>query len=246
MFHIPPHPELHPIFEALGYALGFVVYERSVRRGDVVSNRQRWNVIAAAMLGALAGSRLVGLLEQMPSTLLSFSQIFVPSGGKAIVGGLLGGWLGVEITKKLSGIQTRTGDVFVIPLCLGIAVGRVGCLLAGLADDTYGKPTSLYWGVDFGDRVARHPTQAYEIVFLVILGLVLHRKAKLPHRNGVLFRWFIAAYLTWRLQIDFLKPEPSICGLNVTQWACVIGLVVLMASHMGFRWNPNRGAAKYA
>jgi prolipoprotein diacylglyceryltransferase len=48
-------------------------------------------------------------------------------------------------------------------------VGRIGCFLTGLADNTYGTPTGLPWGVDFGDRIHRHPTQLYEIAFLMIL-----------------------------------------------------------------------------
>jgi phosphatidylglycerol---prolipoprotein diacylglyceryl transferase len=225
------HPELHPLFEALGYALGFAAYRRArTRLGDVVNDQQRWRVIAAAAIGALAGSRLLALLEQAPHMRLTLSQLFMPGGGKTIVGGLLGGWLSVEIAKKIAGIHTRTGDLFVIPLCIGTAVGRIGCLLASLADDTYGTPTLLPWGVDFGDGITRHPTQAYEILFLIVLGLGLHHLKKRQLPNGALFRYFMAAYLTWRLLIDLLKPEPLIAGMNVIQWACLGGLAVLIAA----------------
>ncbi len=145
--------------------------------------------------------------------------------GKTVVGGLLGGWLGVEIAKRFGGIYRRTGDLFVLPLCVGIAVGRVGCLVAGLADDTYGKPTSLPWSVDFGDGIGRHPVQAYEIVFLMLMGVLLERNRKLP--EGVRFRIFVASYLAWRVVIDFLKPQPLIYGLDVIQWACLAGLATL-------------------
>lgn len=33
--------------------------------------------------------------------------------------------------------------------------------------------TTLPWGIDFGDSLLRHPTQLYEIVFLVILGCAI-------------------------------------------------------------------------
>jgi phosphatidylglycerol---prolipoprotein diacylglyceryl transferase len=228
MLHISPHPELHPVFETLGYALGFGAYKYARNRsGDVLGEQQRWSVIAAAMLGALFGSRTLGLLEQAPRMHIAIAQIMMPGGGKTIVGGLLGGWLGVEIVKRLHGIRTRTGDLFAIPLCIGIAVGRIGCLLAGLVDDTYGKPTSLPWGVELGDGVARHPTQAYEIVFLFALGLVLRFISKRPHSKGFLFQVFITAYLGWRLLIDFLKPQPVVGGLNVIQWACCAGLAAV-------------------
>ncbi|MES2392766.1 MAG: prolipoprotein diacylglyceryl transferase family protein, partial [Acidobacteriota bacterium] len=126
-------------------------------------------------------------------------QQLVQPGGKTIVGGLLGGWMGVELVKALRGVKGRTGDLFAVPLCVGIAVGRLGCFFAGLADDTYGVATSLPWGVDFGDGVRRHPTQIYEFLFLCGLALVLAKWMKRPHAEGVVFRGFMAAYLGWRL-----------------------------------------------
>jgi len=153
----------------------------------------------------------------------------------------MGGWIGVEIAKKFAGIRTRTGDLFAVALCLGIGVGRIGCLLAGLADDTYGKPTSFPWGVDFGDGIARHPTQAYEILFLAGLAAMLTYFKNRPHENGAIFRRFMAAYLAWRLLVDFLKPEPLIAGMNVLQWACVVGLAVLIVD-----WARSRRIAKSA
>jgi prolipoprotein diacylglyceryltransferase len=151
--------------------------------------------------------------------------LFSP-GGKTIVGGLLGGWLGVEIVKKLSGIKRRTGDLFALPLCVGIAVGRIGCLVAGLADDTYGKPTTLPWAVDLGDGIGRHPVQVYEILFLILLGMIVSIRAKLP--EGARFRIFLGSYLAWRVVIDFLKPQPLIHGLNLIQWSCLGGIVLLV------------------
>jgi phosphatidylglycerol:prolipoprotein diacylglycerol transferase len=231
VIRLTAHPELHPLFEALGYAVGFAAYSRArSRSADVINDHQRWSVIGAAFLGALVGSRLLEFLEQSPRAPLAISQLLIPNGGKTIVGGLLGGWLSVEIAKKFAGIHDRTGDLFAIPLCIGIGIGRLGCLMAGLTDDTYGKPTQLPWGVDFGDGIARHPTQAYEILFIIALGWTLHHLKKLPYRNGAIFRNFIGAYLTWRLVLDFLKPEPPIAGMNAVQWACIVGLAILVAT----------------
>src|SRR6201999_2912276 len=102
-------------------------------------------------------------------------------GGKTIVGGLIGGLLTVEYAKKKMGFAGRTGDLFALPLCVGIAVGRIGCFLAGLNDYTYGSVTSLPWGIDFGDGMKRHPAQLYEIIFLVCLGLFLFARMRKPH-----------------------------------------------------------------
>jgi phosphatidylglycerol:prolipoprotein diacylglycerol transferase len=223
------HPELHPVFETLAYMGGYATYRlMRARQGDALSDERRWLIIATTAVGALFGSRILGLLEQAPRSGWHWHQLLVP-GGKTIVGGLLGGWLAVEIVKRIAGIHSRTGDLFAVPLCVGIAIGRIGCFLAGLADDTYGKPTSLPWGVNFGDGIPRHPTQLYELLFLAVLGFILWKWNAKPHTNGVIFRAFMAAYLGWRLLIDFLKPQPLAHGLNMIQWACVAGLVALVA-----------------
>jgi prolipoprotein diacylglyceryltransferase len=93
--------------------------------------------------------------------------------GKTIVGGLLGGLIAVEWTKRRIGVIRSTGDDMALPLAAGMCIGRVGCFLTGLGDHTYGTPTSLPIGVDFGDGIPRHPTQLYEIAFLLALGALL-------------------------------------------------------------------------
>ena len=222
------HPALHPVFEALGYTLGFSLYRRvRTTQGDVLSTEHRWVTIAAAAIGALAGSRFLATLEQAPLRGFHWAGLFAASGGKTIVGGLLGGWLAVETAKWLLGIKTRTGDLYAAPICVGVAIGRIGCFFAGLADDTYGSPTTLPWAVDFGDGVPRHPTQLYELLFLAALAWLLWRWNARPHTQGRVFRAFMAIYLSWRFLIDFLKPEPVWCGLGVIQWACLAGLAVV-------------------
>jgi len=239
MIPIGSHPVWHPVFETLAYATGYAVFRRlRARHGDMLAEPQRWTVLAAAAVGALIGSRLLGLAEQWPTVEAAHAQgrllaLLISPGGKTIVGGLLGGWLGVEIAKSISGIHRRTGDLFALPLCVGIAVGRIGCLVAGLADDTYGKPTSLPWAVNLGDGIGRHPVQIYEILFLALLGIVLSKRAKLP--EGTRFRIFLGGYLAWRVAIDFLKTQPLIHGLNLIQWSCLAGFLVLIVDWAGAR-----------
>ena len=242
MFTLSPHPELHPVFESMGYGIGYLVYKRARRKaGDVLNEKQRWEVIASSAVGALLGSRILGLLEQAPRMHIGWSQLLLPGGGKTIVGGLLGGWFAVELVKRMQGIKSRTGDLFAVPLCIGIGIGRIGCLLAGLADDTYGKPTQRSWAVNFGDGIPRHPTQAYEILFLVALAFALEWMKRRPHVNGAVFRAFLTAYLSWRFLIDFLKPQPLVAGINLIQWACVCGLGALGADFVYTRFVANKG-----
>lgn len=238
MFPVGSHPAWHPLFEVLAYAGGYAVFRaQRAQRGDILAEPQRWTILAAAAVGALVGSRLLGLAEQWPTLLAAwqahqFLNVLVSPGGKTIVGGLLGGWIGVELIKRLAHIHGRTGDLFALPLCIGIAIGRIGCFVAGLADDTFGKPTALPWAVDFGDGIGRHPTQLYEILFLLCLAAFLLWSARYPWPEGDRFRIFLAAYLCWRFIVDFLKPQPLLAGLNLIQWACLAGILTLASARI--------------
>jgi prolipoprotein diacylglyceryltransferase len=160
--------------------------------------------------------------------------------GKTIIGALLGGTICVEYVKWRTGIRRRTGDLFAIPITIGIAIGRVGCLLAGNQDDTYGVPTSLPWGINLGDGIPRHPVQIYEVVAMVLLAILLSRIKQPQFYEGDRFRVFMLAYLTWRLLVDFLKPGVTLAGMTALQWACAFGV----AWYSGDLWRILNSLAK--
>jgi prolipoprotein diacylglyceryltransferase len=220
MFGLRLHP--HWVFESLAYFLGFRVYLMVRRKfGDPVESGARWWAIAAAAAGAAAGSKLLFLLEDPQLTASQWHDLAYAMGGKTIVGGLIGGWIAVEWIKSRIGADTSTGDLFAVPLCVGMSIGRIGCFLTGLADHTYGLPTSLPWGVNFGDGLARHPTQLYEVVLLSLLGVALLLLQRRPHRNGDIFKYFMMAYMGWRIAIGYLQPEYRLLGLSAIQFAAL-------------------------
>jgi phosphatidylglycerol:prolipoprotein diacylglycerol transferase len=228
------HP--HLFFELLAYAVAFQVYLALRRKsGDVVDDFGRWWLIAAAAVGTLLGSRLLGLLESPALLLDNFAHPALLFSGQTIVGALIGGLLAVEWTKKRLSITRRTGDLFAIPLCVGIAIGRIGCFLTGVADHTGGTPTALPWGLDSGDGISRHPAQLYEIAFALSLGIFLYQVSRRVYQEGDLFKLFMVAYFTFRLFVDYLKPEVRVfAGLSSIQWACVCTL--LYYSRDVLRW----------
>lgn len=157
-------------------------------------------------LGALAGAFVSGTLN------LSLSRIWTL--GHSIAGAIAGGIVAVEVYKLARGIRGSTGLIFVGPLALGIALGRLGCFFAGLPDYTYGTPTHLPWGVDFGDGIRRHPVQLYEsAAMLAFLAVYL---AALARQNGAFIRnsfyLFVGWYALERFCFEFLKPYPTLLG----------------------------------
>ncbi|HEX8245305.1 MAG TPA: prolipoprotein diacylglyceryl transferase family protein, partial [Longimicrobium sp.] len=120
---IPPHQ----VLEALGCFLAFRLYLALRRRsGDPLPAERRLVLLAAATVGAALGSKLLAIADN-PAPVLTHPDLRVLMAGKTIVGGLLGGLAAVELVKWRIGEKTATGDLYVFPLIVGIAVGRVGC-----------------------------------------------------------------------------------------------------------------------
>ncbi len=227
------HP--HPVMEVIAYTTGFQFYLLLRRRWPqkAAPFEQGMWLIVGAIFGALIGSKLLAFVESWPQYHMMWQATHDPAlfaGGKTIVGGLLGGWIGVEIAKYFLGIQFSTGDIYVFPLILGMSIGRIGCFLTGLPDHTYGNFTNLPWAVNFGDG-PRHPTQLYDIVFLILLGLALALRMRRPYTNGRIFRWFILVYCLYRLAVEFIKPVyRPYAGLSAIQLACISGAIVCLYS----------------
>ena len=218
------HP--HPVFESLGYTAALRLLLWQVKT-DTIPFTQRSAVMVGGIVGALVGAKGLVLLQHLDLLWAHWQQwLLLLLQGKTVVGALLGGLLGVEVTKRWLGLTQSTGDVFVYPLLIGTAIGRIGCFLTGLSDRTYGTATTLSWGVDFGDGISRHPTQLYEIAFLVVLAGMIWLRSRYPYRSGDLFQLYFAAYLGFRFLIDFLKPDfHPFLGLSAVQFACLLGLL---------------------
>ena len=230
------HP--HFVFELLAYSAAVAAYRHvRSRHEDDVSVPDRWSLAAAAIVGAVAGSRFLFWLEDPQRTLEQLTNIQYLVGGQTIVGGVIGGWIAVEWQKRRLGIHAPTGDVFAIPLALGIAVGRIGCFLSGIPDGTYGIATTLPWGIDLGDGIARHPTALYESAFMFGVAWCLSKLRRSAAR-GEVFLALIVAYLAFRVAVEFLKPGVALAaGMTAIQWAAVAGLF------MSFRtWRARRVA----
>ncbi len=159
----------------------------------------------ALALGAMAGAWLAGTLNSMPITL-------APS--HSVAGALVGGIIGVEWWKLRHGVRSSTGSIFVLPLAVGIMVGRLGCLFSGLPDLTYGVPTHLAWAVDLGDGVARHPVQVYESLAMALFLAVWipARRRQAPWATIHAFHSFVIYYAAQRFCWEFLKPYPKVIG----------------------------------
>ena len=151
-----------------------------------------------------------------------------PGLGRSIVGALAGAIAAVEIFKRARGISGSTGLIFVPAFATSVVVGRWGCFLAGISDETHGTPTALPWGHDFGDGVMRHPVQLYEsftmLAFLVVALVLIGQRNAFFMRNG--FYILVLVYAGQRFLWEFLKPYGAVVGpFNLFHLICA-GLVI--------------------
>ncbi|WP_341906782.1 prolipoprotein diacylglyceryl transferase family protein [Fluviicola taffensis] len=215
----------HLVTEIAAFFVGFRFYVFKKKRiQDVFSWEQRMILLIAAALGALIFSRVLGALENVEAWKSSPDFWMYLYSSKTVVGGLLGGWLFVEIAKYFMKLKASSGDVMTFPILLGLFIGRIGCFSQGIEEMTYGNETDWLTGMDLGDGVIRHPLALYELVVLILIGVllvVLQRKQKLS--EGMQFKLMMFLYLLYRFIAEWMKPHfPLALGLTSIQIAILI------------------------
>lgn len=229
---------VHQVFEMTAMVLGVALYRRGAK--TTVFHGVSFYLMLGCLIGAGIGNKLLHQLqhpEQWPLITSHWQLVF---SGQSLLGGLIGGWLGVEAVKYCLNIKKSTGDAYVVPLCAAIALGRIGCFLAGLHEDTYGAATDVPWGINLGDGVNRHPAPLYEALWALVALLIIPTLARrLSWPSGGQFRLFFAAYCLWRLYSETLKPAPPIThfGLSAISWAALISLVIYLPLSIRWWWH---------
>jgi len=217
----------HPLFEAVGMFLGMRYYFYLKRKStEKLSFNTSAAVLIGATAGALIGSKLIGNLEN-PYALFENFSIRKFWSNNTIVGGLAFGLLGVEMAKKIVHHKESTGDLIVFPLIFAMIIGRIGCFLTGIDEETYGIPTDSVFGMHLGDQYLRHPVALYEIAFLIVLWLGLKYIQNLKkYPSGFIFQMFMLSYFTFRFFLDFIKPRIGIIGnLGMIQIVCICVII---------------------
>lgn len=232
----------HVVFETLAFFIGVrVYYFLRKRTTDVISDVNRIIIMIGAMTGALIGSRVVALLENPDEIMHQTFFIFFQN--KTVAGGFLGGLLGVELFKKIIGVKTASGDLYVIPIIVAVFIGRIGCFLMGTAEPTYGNETTFFTGMNLGDGLLRHPVALYEMFFMVVLFIFYHRIKNKNLMNGDRFKLFMVLYFLFRFLIEFIKPYKSLfLHLSSIQWSAVFIFIYyykFIGRILGYKNNPN-------
>lgn len=217
------------------------------------------NLLYTLLLATIVGARLGHCLFYQPDYYLGswagFAEIFMPwKGGLASHGGAIALLLSMWWFSNKYGKKNHFDFLWIMDrLCITVAFA--GCLirLGNLFNsEIYGDVTSLPWGIVFdrrGEVEPKHPTQIYEALSYLILGLALiavYRKSlgRIASGSspkvfrGFFFGMFLVGCFGMRFLIEFIK-EPQVgfeegMALNMGQLLSIpfiiAGIVILIVS----------------
>jgi phosphatidylglycerol:prolipoprotein diacylglycerol transferase len=229
-------PWWHELFVALGVATATLVFWLEARRRGRDRDDRVWVVVAGALVGGAVMMRLGTWLQHVDlreNASLSEQWLY---GNRSILGGLVGAYVGAHLAKRLIGYRERTGDLFAPAVALGMAVGRIGCLLTELP----GTPTHSGWGITLSPEqaarldgpagLALHPSFGYEIAFhLVAFGVLWGWLRRQPIAPGETLTLYLAAYGIFRFLVEFVRGnEVVFAGLTRPQLFLAVTVPMLL------------------
>jgi len=197
-----------------------------------------YSIAIWAIIGGVVGARLVHVIDNWSFYQSSPGQIIaVWSGGIAIWGGVLGGFIGGTIyalwAKHPVGV---VADLTAPALVFVQAIGRLGDIANG---EHCAKATDFALGFIWTNPVSDarncpndvgvsvHPAIAYEIIWNVVALAIIWRFRGRLKPDGMLFALYLALYAVGRFGVQFFREDNSwALGLQQAQYIAILILLI--------------------
>ena len=235
----------HDLFTLLGLAAGIALYYRALRRDRILDARIVL-ISLAALAGGVIGARLLTsweVIDEVQAADLPLTYA-VTHGPRSIIGGLVGGYVAIVLSKRALGYTLSTGDYYAAAIPLALIIGRIGCFLAELP---LGTPTDLPWGMTVSPEAAAafprcpgcdgpmHPSMLYEIGFQAVAFTILVTRGPILPIRGDTLKLYLLAYGVFRFGVEFVRGnEVQAWGMTGPQ-IVLIPLVALLVLHFARR-----------
>lgn len=237
-----------------GFILGWFIFKYFYKR-EGIPLKLLDPLLYSLLIGTIVGARLGHCIFYQPEYYFGswsgFLEIFMPwKGGLASHGGAIAlllamWWYSARYGKKNDFNFLWIMDRLVITVCFAGMFIRLGNLFNS---EIYGDVTSLPWGVVFdlrGETLPKHPTQIYEALSYLLLGLGLlgAYKFRLPKlKRGEIFGIFLIVLFGVRFLIEFIK-EPQVgfeetMALNMGQ---ILSIPFIIAGIAILVWSLLKG-----
>lgn len=204
-----------------GFIVGYYIFKWFCRRENIkedMVDSLLYTLLIATIIGARLGHCIFYQPDYYFGSWQGFWEIFMPwKGGLASHGGAIALLLAMWWFVAKFGKKYNIDYLWIMDrLCLTVAFAGCMIRLGNLCNsEIYGDVTSLPWGVVFernGETLPKHPTQIYEALCYLVLGLIMvylyKNKSEKLHR-GSLFGIFLIGCFGSRFLIEFIK-EPQV------------------------------------
>lgn len=195
-----------------------------------------------AGVSGLIGARIWFLAEHYNELAADFWSAAFSSAGFTFYGGFIIASLSVIFLCKQNKLSiAKVADCLGPALCLGYAVGRLGCQLSG--DGDYGMQTTSFWGMSYATGVIptdpgvlAYPTPFFEstialVVMFILLKVDSSLKWQAPFQR---FGLYLILISTERFFIEFIRIERKFdSGYSEAQYIALI--LALIGSFMFLR-----------
>lgn len=212
------HIRYYSLFFVIGFWLGYRLFVYFYKREDLPVSLLD-PLLFTLIVCTIVGARLGHVLFYQPDYYLAHpAEIFkIWHGGLASHGGAIAILIGLWWYARHYGKKYRFDFLWILDR-IGIAIAFAGMFirLGNLMNsEIYGDVTDLPWGFVFlrnGEIFPKHPTQLYEALAYLILGialLMLYRYRLGRLKRGFLFGLFLTGLFGARFLIEFIK-EPQV------------------------------------
>jgi phosphatidylglycerol:prolipoprotein diacylglycerol transferase len=208
---------------------------------------EAYGVAVAGVVGGIIGARALYVMENWKSMDMPWEMFRVAEGGISIWGAIIGGigcGLAYGLWRRL--VPWRGLDVGAMGLILGMAVGRIACLVTG---DTFAKSSHLPWAVEYTNVHSpgfgygpQHPAVAYEMIGdLLILGIIALMVLRFRLKAGYAFASLLILYSLMRFGVSYLRVDSAFVikdWITVPQFVSVLGLGLGLLTMVVVRLRP--------
>lgn len=230
---------------ALAFLVGvFWAMRRAESRGidpEMVLEAGFWIIIAA-----MVGARLTYILFFPQQFFANPMAILLGQGGLVWYGGLGGAILALVLYSRWRGLGAfQLTDLLAPSAALGLAIGRIGCLLAGCC---YGAICQLPWAIHYPHPhpmhgVGVHPSPMYETVAMVVVTVILVQVHRMQAFSGLTSGLFLVFAGLVRFILEYFRGDRLVWleSLNLSASQCIslaiilAGVIVLAVRYWSYR-----------
>lgn len=245
----------YSVLFVVGFVLGYKLFEHFFKREGLPAEKLLdpllYTLAIATIVGARLGHCLFYEADYYFASMDRFWEIFQPwKGGLASHGGAIAlllamWWFSNKYGRKYNFDFMWIMDRLVIAVCFAGAFIRLGNLFNS---EIYGDVTSLPWGFIYernGETEPKHPTQLYEALSYIILGLGLvwmYEKKLYQLREGTIFGIFLIVLFGMRFLIEFIKEPQEVFEENMLfNMGQLLSVPFIIAGVIILVWSVTKG-----